>query len=86
MLIGFGIVWLVLDISLIGSLGRLAANSSDEFIGVSGVLAIIIFLAIPSIILFIIAISKWNSEREFKNLKQRARINIHMKGRLKDLR
>ena len=42
-------------------------------------------LMILPIILIIIAFSKWNSEKEFKSLKQRAKVNINVKGRMKDL-
>ncbi|MBU2633886.1 MAG: hypothetical protein KJ674_01435 [Nanoarchaeota archaeon] len=45
----------------------------------------IFFLGIPSWILIIIALVKWNSEKE-KKLKDKAKVQVHIKGKVKDLK
>ncbi|MFA5175931.1 MAG: hypothetical protein WC413_01560 [Candidatus Nanoarchaeia archaeon] len=55
-------------------------------IGIGIILPIISLpLFVISLFLFVIAIAKWNSETEFKSLKQRAKVHIHTKAKYKDL-
>ena len=44
------------------------------------------YFALIGLILIIIGIVKWNSEKEFKSLKQRANVKVNVKGKMKDLK
>ncbi len=87
-LLWLGIIWLVivLIINLIGII--IAYNISKEAsIGISLWLFLLTFLlyGLPGIILIIIAIAKWNSEKE-KSLKDKTKVSVHIKGKMKDLK
>lgn len=44
------------------------------------------FFFFSAIILFLIAWTKWNSEDEHINLRRRTKVNVHINGKMKDLK
>lgn len=85
MWLGIGILWLFLVLTLIGvvlygGLEHLSIYTLSLILFIG-----LLFLGIPSWIIFIIVATKWNSEEE-KSLKKRAKVNINIKGKMKDLK
>ena len=77
-LIGIGVL-----IVLIGFV-PLGVNLSDG--NMEDGIAFFVIFCIPAIILFLIAWTKWNSEEEHVNLRRRAKVNVHVEGKMKDLK
>lgn len=77
MLIGFGITFFL--IGAIPMLIFLSGGNDDAMLVTFSFMILAIFF-------IIIGWTKWNSEKEFKSLKQKANVYVHTKEKLKDLK
>ena len=82
--IGIAIIWVLIASLLLTLLDIEYLKSFPVFISLF-LIQLLIF-GIPAWIFLIIGITKWNSEKEkAETLKSRAKVHIHVKGKMKDL-
>ena len=88
LLVYLGILWLLIVTLLVTLILFVWVRESDSgfIMHLSFFTLYSVIFNIPAWILFIVAIAKWNSENEFINLKQRAKVNLKVKGDFKDLK